>query len=325
MLRRRVFFPWAFTLLAPGCLFAQEIVSAHSGIVHFFEGIVTLDGQPLEPKFGKFYEIKPGSELQTGQGRAEVLLTAGVLLRLDQHSAIRMLSDRLTDTRLELLNGAAALQSAQDASSAPVTIGYKNFQMRFSKPGQYRIDSEPAELRVQQGEAEVVLSGKAVHVASEQVVPLAVPLVAQADNQRPEDDLDHWADSRNAEIAQQDASAASSDNLSSALNNAPAGGAIDPGAAGGYGTSGVYVPLTPDPYYYGGYYSPYGSPFYSPYMSPFYRYSYPVVIGVPVYRSAPLRTPNYGAPGRSYTPPRPAPPAPPRVPPHLGPRPGIRR
>src|SRR5882724_12161096 len=59
---------------------AQTIVSAHSGVVHFFEGAVSIDGRALEQKFGRFDELKPGSELRTDRGRAEVLLTPGVLL-----------------------------------------------------------------------------------------------------------------------------------------------------------------------------------------------------------------------------------------------------
>src|SRR5271154_5033787 len=82
---------------------AQPVVAAHSGVVNFFEGSVSIDGQMLEQKFGRFNEMKPGSELQTGLGRAEILLTPGVLLRVDENSSIRMVSNKLADTKLEFI------------------------------------------------------------------------------------------------------------------------------------------------------------------------------------------------------------------------------
>src|SRR5581483_12433636 len=83
-------------------LLAQSVISAHSGLVHFFDGSVFLDDQRLEQKTGKFDQINNGSELRTQDGRAEVLLTPGTFLRLGANSSIRMLSNKLEDTRVEL-------------------------------------------------------------------------------------------------------------------------------------------------------------------------------------------------------------------------------
>src|SRR6266571_118052 len=136
-------------------LSAQSVVSIRAGLVHFFEGSVSIDGQPLEQKFGRFCDIKPGSELRTDQGRAEVLLTPGVFLRVDENSSIRVLSNRLTDTRVEFIGGSALLDSLNTASVSPVTVACKSYEIRFKKQGRYRFNSVPAELRVDQGEAEV--------------------------------------------------------------------------------------------------------------------------------------------------------------------------
>jgi hypothetical protein len=87
------------TSLASG----HSVVSTHSGLVYFFEGSVFIGDQQLEQKFARFPNVGEGNELRTERGRAEVLLTPGVVLRLDENSAIRMLSDKLSNTLVELL------------------------------------------------------------------------------------------------------------------------------------------------------------------------------------------------------------------------------
>src|SRR5579863_5904011 len=90
------------TVLALPCD-GQSVISARSGVVHFFEGTVYLGGELLQPHLGKFPCMAEGAELRTAAGRAEVLLTPGVFLRLGEKTAIRMLANDLADTRVELL------------------------------------------------------------------------------------------------------------------------------------------------------------------------------------------------------------------------------
>jgi len=245
---------------------AQSVVSARAGLVHFFEGSVSVDGQPLEQKFGKFYEVRQGSELRTDDGRAEVLLTPGVFFRIDQNSSMRMLSTRLSDTRVEFIGGSAGLDSRNGAPNAPVTVVYKGYQVHFRGQGRYRFDSVPPELKVENGEAEVTLNAKSVVVASGRVLPFTPALAARTlDLDGGKDGLDRWASTRSDDIQANDASAASSDNLTSELNN-PSTQAYDYGA----------YPYDPS-------LSPYGAALASPlsiYGSPMFGYSY-----IPLYRS----------------------------------------
>src|SRR5580698_5839344 len=90
---------------------AQSVTSAHSGTLHYFEGDVAIDGAQVQSKVGRFSEIKEQSVLRTAQGRAEVLLTPGVFLRVGENSAIKMLDNRLISTRVELLSGTAMVES----------------------------------------------------------------------------------------------------------------------------------------------------------------------------------------------------------------------
>lgn len=281
------------------CAFAQSIVAAHSGVIHFFEGVVTIDGQLLEQKVGRFDEIKEGSELKTGQGRAEVLLTPGVLLRVDQNTAIRMLSNKLSDTKIEFISGAATLDSRNAAPGAPVHILFKDYKMRFARSGRYRFDSSPAQLRVDEGEAEVFLRDKAVMAKAGEEIALSTALAVRAAANRSDDGLDRWDDDRKSAIAADNAADASSDNLSRALND-PQNNSYDPGggyAGGGYSGGG----LVPDPvssgyYGYSGYspgslYSPFG------FYGSGFRFGYmPLFVRVPAYRSYPVRTGTFRVP-----------------------------
>ncbi len=156
--------PWL--LIFTGCLqlSAQAVVSTHSGLINYHEGAVFLDDQPLEQKFGAFSSLKQGSTLRTEKGRVEILLTPGVFLRVDENSAIRMLSNSLTDTRVEFLRGAVILDSNAAAAPAPgssLVMTYKTYELRFPKPGVYRLDSEPEILETYTGEAEVIAQGQA--------------------------------------------------------------------------------------------------------------------------------------------------------------------
>src|SRR6516165_6834238 len=92
----------ALAMLTALALFAagQEVISVRSGVIHFFEGSDYLNDQPLEPHPGKFQILAEGDELRTAQGRAEVLLTPGVFLRMGENSAIRMVANTLVDTRV---------------------------------------------------------------------------------------------------------------------------------------------------------------------------------------------------------------------------------
>lgn len=244
---------------------AQSVVSARAGLVHFFEGSVSVDGQPLEQKFGKFYEVRQGSELRTDDGRAEVLLTPGVFFRIDQNSSMRMLSSRLADTRVEFIGGSAGLDSRNGAPNAPVTVVYKGYQVHFREQGRYRFDSAPAELRVENGEAEVTLNAKSVVVASGRVLAFTPALASRSLGlDAGQDGLDRWSSSRSDDIQANDASAASSDHLTSELND-PSTQSYDYGA----------YPYDPSLSPYAGLASPL-----SIYGSPMFGYSY-----IPLYRT----------------------------------------
>jgi hypothetical protein len=187
---------------------AQSVISTHSGVIHFFEGAVYLGDRPLESHLGKFPSVPQGAELRTAEGRAEVLLTPGVFLRMGDRTAIRMVANDLADTRVELQTGSAIVDSGEPNADTSVSLIYKNWRVHFLRKGVYRIDSDPPCLWVRQGEAEVFTGagGQPISVEHGMNLPLAAVLVPeQRPNELSGDSLSDWADGRGESIAADDA------------------------------------------------------------------------------------------------------------------------
>ncbi|HXP89017.1 MAG TPA: FecR domain-containing protein [Bryobacteraceae bacterium] len=182
---------------------AQSVISAHSGVIHFFEGSVYLGDRPLASQLGKFSTVPPGAELRTEEGRAEVLLTPGVFLRIGERSAIRMVNNDLSDTRVELLAGSAIVDASEPSSDTSVTILYQGWNVRVIEQGVYRIDSEPPRVWVTQGKAEVSAGASEEPVSVEQgmYMPFAAVLVPERSISPPRDALSNWAEGREQSIS----------------------------------------------------------------------------------------------------------------------------
>src|SRR4051794_11380706 len=100
-------------LFASGLLAAAGASVARPGTVNYAEGSVTLAGRSVGAAQIGQAEVNPGQVLETSRGKAEMLLTPGVLLRLGDNSAVRMISPSLTDTKIELVRGEAMIEAQQ--------------------------------------------------------------------------------------------------------------------------------------------------------------------------------------------------------------------
>ncbi len=200
----RALFPCVLALqMCPGT-FGQEVVSARSGMVHFAQGQVFLDDQQLDRKSGSFPIIKEGSTFRTAKGRAEVLLTPGAFLRLDDNSSIRMVSTELADTRLIFVSGSAILDltDAAPANSA-ITITYKDVRTRFPKKGVYRLDADTGVLQAYSGEAEATYNGQKTQLDPSHLYFCWLGLQTYKLGNGTEDEFYDWASDRNQVITEE--------------------------------------------------------------------------------------------------------------------------
>jgi len=258
---RRTLLGLAIAALAAGSTFAQYVISAHSGVVQVVEGSAYLDDKAVETKFGHFPDLKNGQELRTAEGRAEVLLTPGVFLRMGENSAIKMVSNALTDTRVEVLSGSAIVECDEIPKDNSIMLQYKDNSMMLVKHGLYRIDSQTSTFRVYDGEAIVKAQSGQVTLKAGKETALNGALMAANFDKKTTDDLYNWSSRRAGYLATANASSAM------ALRN-----------SGGYTSSGwqfnpmfgmfTYVPYT------GFGYSPFGFGWFSPYSIGYYYPTY---------------------------------------------------
>jgi hypothetical protein len=266
-------------VLVAGSAYAQYVISAHSGVIQVVEGKAYLNDKAIETKFGQFPDIKTGQEFRTEDGRAEILLTPGVFLRLGANSSIKMVSNALSDTRVEVLGGSAIVEADEIPKDNSIELMYKGSTMMLVKHGLYRVNTEPAAL-LQVYDGEAIVKGESgqltLHAGKE--TALTGVLMATNFDKKDTDELYSWSSRRAGYL--------STANASSAMTMK------DSGYAGGFsGYSGypgmlgyggwqfnpmfgmfTYVPMMGfgySPFGYG-WFSPYSIGYYAPYFGGYY-------------------------------------------------------
>ena len=97
-------------LLAPAMMAQDHMQQAPPGTMNYVEGAVSLDGQHLHTSAVGSKVLQPGQVLSTSKGRAEILLTPGVFLRIGHNSAVQMVNPDLLKTEVRLTNGRATVE-----------------------------------------------------------------------------------------------------------------------------------------------------------------------------------------------------------------------
>jgi hypothetical protein len=249
-------------------------------VVHYVEGDVAIDGSAINPRFGEFPDLKKGQVLSTDEGRAEVLLTPGVFLRLAENSSVRMISNALADTHLQVVSGSALIEAGELLPNNAITIESVGVRIALPKKGLYGVDAASSRLRVYDGQAIVSLGNQQVVARKSHEIALDSDALADTKFDIKETDPFYRWNARRAEyIADANvisARVASNSNAGSGFFNNSAGtGAWNWNPYFGMFTfmpaSGIYA-------------SPFGSVFYSPGLVnsvyfPVSSYGSPIAVG----------------------------------------------
>ena len=243
-------------LLAGASLAMADTKSmAVPGTVNYVEGQVALDGQNLPAKQNGSTLLATNQVLDTGQGKAEMLLTPGVYFRLGDNSEARMVSPGLADTRVELVKGSAMLEVDELYKENDLSVIVGPTTTRIDKEGLYDFQAQPGDIRVLDGKATVYEGGAHTNLKKGHEVLLAnaAPLKSQNLNKEAveTDPLYRWSKLRGQYLA-----------------DANVGMAYSVAAYGGWYGPGWYW----DPYWSfyaflpgdGFFYNPFGWGFYSP-------------------------------------------------------------
>jgi hypothetical protein len=244
------------TLLAPALMLGQSANPAGPGTLNYVEGQVSIDGQVVNWLSVGSSELHQGQVVETGNGKAEILLTPGVFLRLGDNSTVRMISPYLAKTEVELVKGRADVEVDQLFKQNDLRVKVKGEETRLLKTGLYAFNFESATVQVFDGEAAVVpVEGQQNRVVVKKGHELAMDGVGEKpkhfDKDASDDALYNWSSLRSQYLGEANVQ------LASTYEGAPG---FAPGwfwDAGLYG----YTWLPGD----GAFFDPFGYGFYSPY------------------------------------------------------------
>ncbi len=246
------------TLLATSAM-AQMAISAKSGLVSYIEGRVLLGQDEVALKMGgRLTEMKPEQTLKTEEGRAEVLLTPGVILRVGENSSIKMIANRLEDTRVELTSGTAVVEATEIDKAHAVTLLVGEAAVGLRKMALVSLDAQNG-IRMYKGEAQVIAGGEAQILREGRQMPATGTFAMTKFDKNETDPLYRWASRRSEMVAMANVASAK------AMQRGFGGGS---GMGMGYRQSGwmynpyfgmfTYLPLS------GMINSPFGFRYYSP-------------------------------------------------------------
>ena len=180
---------------------AQQLISAKSGLIHYTEGDVKVGVQAAAPNNGVFQSLANGKELVTAEGRAEMLLGPGQFVRLNENSSVRMVSNKLEATQIDVLSGSVLIELVEVEKNAPVTIGAGANTIELRKAGLYRIDAAESRLRVLDGEAIIRGSGQTLTAKKAKEVSMGAVLAENGFDVSAGDEFTRWAQRRAGYIA----------------------------------------------------------------------------------------------------------------------------
>ncbi len=253
--------------LAPG--FAQSVISAKAGVIHYVEGDVTVNDQKLVMQVSKFPDLKNKEVLRTEEGRVELLLAPGSFLRLNDKTAVRMDSNSILATKVSLLEGTALLEVAElpKDGSLEIMMGADTASVR--KAGLYRLEMNSPAVMVYNGELAVNSNDVLRRVTEGKMMTLTGDrLIARFDKKQHTDELVQWADRRSSTMAMANVQSARALRGSSFSNTGfggigGLGGFNGMGGVGGWYYNSFYNMMTFVPYG-NNVYSPFGYNYYSP-------------------------------------------------------------
>ena len=275
-------FEWIFVFVF-SAIFAAPVRASNSspetavpGTLNYVEGAVSMGAQSVGPKSIGSAELRNGQTLTTGVGKAEVLLTPGVFLRVGDNSSVTMISTSITHTQIGLDWGHAMVEVDEIFPENDIRISADGESAELLKTGLYDFDLTQHDLRVFDGKAYVVGDGGHATVKAGHQVSFGLSADEQFRTSKfdkksyEEGDLYRWSSLRSAYVAEANVDAAGS----YAVNG------WGPWGPGWWGADWYWDPWFDGFAFIPGdgiFYSPFGWGFYSPwwvYDAPFFGYGW---------------------------------------------------
>jgi FecR protein len=241
----------------------SQRATAVPGTLNYVEGQAAIGSETLNPKSIGSAELESGQSLTTENGKAEVLLTPGVFLRLGNDSSAKMISPGLTHTEVRLEQGHAIVEVDEIHPENNIRIAANAAITELLKTGLYDFDQRSARLRVFDGEAYVLKGDEHSKVKGGHEINLAAEgklKTYRFDKKKTEEgDLFRWSSLRSSYLAEANVDAA----------GLYAENGFGPWGPGWWGADWYWDPWF-DTFTFipgdGIFYSPFGWGFYSPWL-----------------------------------------------------------
>jgi len=194
--------------IAASPLFGDQAAQpARPGAVNYVEGNASLDGQQLSAQSVGSTDLNAGQELTTEKGKAEVLLTPGVFLRVGENSAVKMISPEIMQSQIEVEHGRAALEVDELHKENNLEVITAGVTTRINKTGYYEFNADQPTVMVFKGEAQVDAgNGKFEKVKGSHQMALVEGAAAKSDKFDTDDTQDalyQWSSLRSHYLAEQ--------------------------------------------------------------------------------------------------------------------------
>jgi hypothetical protein len=245
--------------LAASALLAMPVAAASSGVpgaLNYVEGQVAVAGQTVTSHSVGSVQVEPNQVLETGQGRAELLLTPGVFLRVGDNSAVRLVSPGLADTRVEVLRGQAIVEVAELFKDNNLWVMMNGASTRLEREGLYAFNATSQLVQVFEGQATVQQADRHLDLKKGHQLAFGGPWKAahfDPNSQTAQDPLYAWSNLRSEYEAEA--------SMQSARTVFVGGGSYWDGPGWYWNPYWAMYGFIPGD---GIWYSPFGWPFYSP-------------------------------------------------------------
>jgi len=202
----------AATLAVPAIAADRGATFAIPGTLNYVEGQVSLGSHTLGASSIGSAVLLLGQPLTTENGKAEVLLSPGVFLRLGANTSVKMISAGLTDTEVELDQGHAMVEVAEIHPENNIRVTVRGTSAQLLKTGLYDFDLDQNQMRVFDGQAFVQQDDRRVKVKGGHEVTLSSEGSLKTSkfdkDSYTEDDLYRWSSLRSAYVAEANVDAA---------------------------------------------------------------------------------------------------------------------
>ncbi len=172
-------------------------ISERPGGVNYIQGHVFLNDRPLTSGALKETFLNPNDTISTGVGKAEVLLTPGVFLRVGDNTSVRALSVSLVNIQIEVSRGEVIVDVDELLKDNNLRIRDNDATLTIEKPGLYRIIADhPPSAAALAGKMELQYGDRKLEIGKGKEVEISENLQKKNVDPNQQDELYAWSNIR---------------------------------------------------------------------------------------------------------------------------------